>query len=54
MCDGDGSCVVLDLLCRAASEPIEDLDPEDLRALIDTARDLVDRAEMALAAWGPA
>lgn len=53
MCGDDDSCVVVNLLCRAAMEPIEDLDPEDLRALILTAADLVDRAQQALASWGP-
>ena len=35
---------------RVAS--IEDEDPETLRAIIDTCRDLEDRAEGALASWG--
>lgn len=53
MCGDDGSCVVVDLLCQAAMQPIEDLDPEMLRVVIDTAADLVDRAQQALASWGP-
>lgn len=42
---------VLDHLCAAAMEPIEQLDPEVLRDVVDTCRDLIDRAEQALRDW---
>ena len=44
----------LQLLGELAVLDLEDEEPEVLRAIIDTCRDLQDRAEGALTAWGPA
>lgn len=49
MCDTEP---VLEKLCEAAQLPIEECDPEVLRDVISTCRDLLDRAETALALWG--
>lgn len=45
---------VLDHLCEAAQVPIEECEPQVLRDVISTCRDIIERAETALDAWGSA